>query len=79
MDVLAATGSYRQSQLAGKFNVRAHFCEALVFEKDSMWREGQNSAALEDFVQGQFDLVSFTLTITVLAFPDATAAHIVYW
>ena len=35
MDVAGAVWSYRQSQIAGKFNRRAHFREALVCGKDS--------------------------------------------
>src|SRR5438105_1402062 len=35
MDVTEVAGSYRQPQIAGKFNKRAHFREALVCEKHS--------------------------------------------
>jgi hypothetical protein len=35
VDVVVASGSYRQSSTAGKFDMRAHFRKALVSGQDS--------------------------------------------
>ena len=41
VDVIAVAGSYKQSHIAGKFNMRAHFLEGLVSRQDSTWGSAQ--------------------------------------
>jgi hypothetical protein len=64
MDVLIAAGSYRQSQIGGKFNMRAHSAKPSYVRKDNMRGPWQGSGWTTLLV---FAIVYFVWGTTFLA------------